>query len=284
MAWFFGKKRKQKEESAKESMNEQKSLEQSGETDAQETNVQKSAPAQQGTFPPAISDTYVGRGESYGPWDIDDENVPDYDDFLSMGSYYLPFMRGIELRVKANRQTNQILGTTITFGSSSLEIEAFAAPKTLGIWQDIREDLLRVNEKASEKEGVFGTEVMLPVVLKGGRTVTTRVVGVDGPRWMLRGIFSGPAASGEGAEADALNQFFANIVVERGDEPLAPRDLIPMHPPVTPNQRKAALAAAQQEQDGVDTNLEPPTGPFDSDQQVEVKTTLSRGPMFSEVR
>ena len=27
-----------------------------------------------------------------------------------------------------------------------------------------------------------------------------------------------------------------------------------------------------------------PKGPFDSDQQVEVKTTLSRGPMFSEVR
>lgn len=279
MAWFFGKKRKQKEESARESVNEQKSLEQGDETSANETDQ-----TQQAAFPPAASDTYEGRGESYGPWDIDDENVPDYDDYLAMGSYYLPFMRGIELRVKANRQTNQILGTTISFGSSSLEIEAFAAPKTLGIWQDIREDLLRVNEAASEKEGVFGTEVMLPVVLKGGRTVTTRVVGVDGPRWMLRGIFSGPAASGEGAEADALNQFFANIVVERGDEPLAPRDLIPMHPPVTPNQRKAALAAAQQEQDGVDTNLEPPTGPFDSDQQVEVKTTLSRGPMFSEVR
>lgn len=279
MAWFFGKKRKQKEESAKESVNEQKSLEQGDETSTSETDQ-----TQQAAFPPAASDTYEGRGESYGPWDIDDENVPDYDDYLAMGSYYLPFMRGIELRVKANRQTNQILGTTISFGSSSLEIEAFAAPKTLGIWQDIREDLLRVNEAASEKEGVFGTEVMLPVVLKGGRTVTTRVVGVDGPRWMLRGIFSGPAASGEGAEADALNWFFANIVVERGDEPLAPRDLIPMHPPVTPNQRKAALAAAQQEQDGVDTNLEPPTGPFDSDQQVEVKTTLSRGPMFSEVR
>lgn len=279
MAWFFGKKRKQKEESAKESVNEQKSLEQGDETSTSETDQ-----TQQAAFPPAASDTYEGRGESYGPWDIDDENVPDYDDYLAMGSYYLPFMRGIELRVKANRQTNQILGTTISFGSSSLEIEAFAAPKTLGIWQDIREDLLRVNEAASEKEGVFGTEVMLPVVLKGGRTVTTRVVGVDGSRWMLRGIFSGPAASGEGAEADALNWFFANIVVERGDEPLAPRDLIPMHPPVTPNQRKAALAAAQQEQDGVDTNLEPPTGPFDSDQQVEVKTTLSRGPMFSEVR
>ena len=27
-----------------------------------------------------------------------------------------------------------------------------------------------------------------------------------------------------------------------------------------------------------------PKGPFDSDQQVQVETTLSRGPMFSEVR
>ncbi len=38
----------------------------------------------------------------------------------------------------------------------------------------------------------------------------------------------------------ALNKFFSNIVVERGEEPLAPRDLIPMHPPVTPAERKAA--------------------------------------------
>ncbi|KFI84656.1 hypothetical protein BPULL_0125 [Bifidobacterium pullorum] len=160
--------------------------------------------------------------------------MPDYDEYLDMGSYYLPFLLGIQLRIKANRKTGQVLGATITFGASSLEIEAFAAPKTMGLWDDMRADLLAANDKATQKAGVFGTEVMLPVTIKGGRTVMTRVVGIDGPRWMLRGVFSGRAAVAEGPETDALNKFFADIVVERGDEPLAPRDLIPMHPPVTP--------------------------------------------------
>lgn len=235
---------------------------------------------------PEPSAVYEGRGDERGPWDVDDEDVPDYDDYLDLGSYYLPFLQGIELRVKANRATQQVLGSTITYGSSSLEIEAFAAPKTMGLWDDVRADLIEANKAASEVDGVFGTELSLPVVVKGGRKVLTRIVGVDGPRWMLRGIFSGKAATDpEHDETKALNEFFANIVVERGDDPLAPRDLIPMHPPVAPAERKAAKEASEQEGNDEKTDIPgKPKGPFDSDHQVEVKTTLSRGPMFSEVR
>ncbi|WP_137652121.1 DUF3710 domain-containing protein [Bifidobacterium moukalabense] len=235
---------------------------------------------------PEPSAVYEGRGNERGPWDVNDEDVPDYDDYLDLGSYYLPFLQGIELRVKANRATQQVLGSTITYGSSSLEIEAFAAPKTMGLWNDVRADLIEANKAASEIDGVFGTELALPVVVKGGRKVMTRIVGVDGPRWMLRGIFSGKAATDpEHDETKALNRFFADVVVERGDDPLAPRDLIPMHPPVAPAERKAAKEASEQEGNDGKTDIPgKPKGPFDSDHQVEVKTTLSRGPMFSEVR
>ena len=82
----------------------------------------------------------------------------------------------MQLRIKANRSTQQVLGSTITFGSSSLEIEAFAAPKTLGLWDDVRGDLLEANKAASEVDGVFGTELKLPVNVKGGKTVK-RLVG-----------------------------------------------------------------------------------------------------------
>ena len=237
---------------------------------------------------PEASSEYVGRGEERGPWDVDDEDVPDYDDYLDLGAYYLPFMQHIELRIKANRATRAILGSTITYKNSSLEIEAYAAPKTLGLWEDWRDDFLAANKKASAVEGVFGTELRLPVEIKGGKTLTTRIVGVDGPRWMLRGIFSGVAATDPDAEeTEALNRFFSDIVVERGEEPLAPRDLIPMHPPVAPAERKAAKAPAEGEPEGTEDLKDVPTrpdGPLSQDQQTEVKTTLSRGPMFSEVR
>ncbi|WP_291785796.1 DUF3710 domain-containing protein [Bifidobacterium sp.] len=271
----FGKKKRQSEEALEASAEENEEA-----VDAAE-NVDE---AQEGVALPKPSAEYEGRGDKHGPWDVEDENVPDYDEYLDMGSYYLPFLKGIELRVKANRATQQVLGTTITYGSSSVEIEAFAAPKTLGLWDDVRADLIEANKDAKEVEGVFGTELALPVIVKGGRKVLTRIVGVDGPRWMLRGIFSGKAATDpEGEEAKALNQFFADIVVERGDDPLAPRDLIPMHPPVAPAERKAAKAAAEEAEQKTEIPGKP-KGPFDSDQQVEVKTTLSRGPMFSEVR
>ena len=271
----FGKKKHQSEEALEAAAEENEEA-----VDAAE-NVDE---AQEVVALPESSAEYEGRGDERGPWDVEDENVPDYDEYLDMGSYYLPFLKGIELRVKANRATQQVLGTTITYGSSSVEIEAFAAPKTLGLWDDVRADLIEANKDAKEVEGVFGTELALPVTVKGGRKVLTRIVGVDGPRWMLRGIFSGKAATDpEGEEAKALNQFFADIVVERGDDPLAPRDLIPMHPPVAPAERKEAKAAAEEAEQKTEIPGKP-KGPFDSDQQVEVKTTLSRGPMFSEVR
>lgn len=277
----FGKKKRQSEEALEASAEENEEA-----VDAAE-NVDE---AQEGVALPKPSAEYEGRGDKHGPWDVEDENVPDYDEYLDMGSYYLPFLKGIELRVKANRATQQVLGTTITYGSSSVEIEAFAAPKTLGLWDDVRADLIEANKDAKEVEGVFGTELALPVTVKGGRKVLTRIVGVDGPRWMLRGIFSGKAAiDPDSPETEALNKFFAGIVVERGEEPLAPRDLIPMHPPVAPAERKAAKAAAEAgEANGKehfkDIPDNKPKGPLSQDQQTEVKTTLSRGPMFSEVR
>lgn len=222
------------------------------------------------------------RGVDHGPWDSDDEDVIDYDDYLDIGALMLPFLQKSELRLKANRETGQVLGATVTYGGSSLELEAFAAPRSLGMWDDVRRDLIKANPKAKEVDGVFGTELMLPVTLRG-KELMTRIVGVDGPRWMLRGIFSGPAAQ-EGDEKDVLDRYFSDLVIVRGEEPLAPRDLIPMHTPVTPSQRAAARGDQEGEDQAKDQIPDRPEGPFDSDQQTEVKTTLSRGPMFSEVR
>lgn len=241
--------------------------------------------------PTEPSEEYEDRGDLYGPWDVDEENAPDDDEYLDLGGYLLPVLPGMELRVKATRATRQVLGCIVTLGRSSLEVESFAAPKTLGLWDDVRADLLEGNAKATEHPGVFGMEVSLPVTDKAGRTLHTRIVGVDGPRWMLRGIFSGPAATGSGDETEALNRFFASVIVVRGEEPLAPRDLIPLHAPLTPEQRREARENAEKKEKGADAKKDGrpsipsrPTGPFDSDQQTEVKSTLSRGPMFSEVR
>ncbi len=278
----FGKKKQHDTEAADEDV---KAAEAANAAAKEDSEIAERTAAE--ALPQASSD-YEGRGETRGPWDVGDADVPDYDEYLDLGAYYLPFMKQIELRIKANRSTGAVLGATVTYKNSSLEVEAYAAPKTLGLWEDLREDFLESNAKAKAVNGVFGTEITLPVSVKGGKSVSTRIVGVDGPRWMLRGIFSGTAATDPHAqETQALNRFFADIVVERGEEPLAPRDLIPMHPPVTPAERKAAVSDEDETVEGKEHLKDVPTrpdGPLSQDQQTQVKTTLSRGPMFSEVR
>lgn len=158
----FGKKKSKKEaEPAVEPVDEDKVA-------AEAANAAAKAESAE-TVLTEPSSEYQGRGEERGPWDVNDEDVPDYDDYLDLGAYYLPFLQGIQLRIKANRATQQVLGSTITFGSSSLEIEAFAAPKTLGLWDDVRGDLLEANKAASEVDGVFGTELKLPVNVRAAR-------------------------------------------------------------------------------------------------------------------
>lgn len=233
---------------------------------------------------------FSDRGEANGPWDIEDENVPDYDDYLDIGSLFLPMIPmqydNAGLRLKADRASGTVLGAVITVGNSTLELEAYAAPKTMGLWDDVRADLLEANSEASEIDGTFGKELLLPVHLKSG-TVMTRIVGVDGPRWMLRGIFAGKAAQDGEEQKDVLDKYFTRIVVARGEEPLAPRDMIPMHAPITPAQRRA-MAEAEANGESVDDAATEipgkPKGPLSSDHETETKTTLSRGPMFSEVR
>lgn len=280
----FGKKKKNRETEAIASQTEDMAKEDAQlDDESQQGDDAAAGERMTGQIPEETSMTYEGRGEEYGPWDIDEDNAPDFDEYMSLGAFYIPFVRGIQLRIKASRADNTLLGATVTIGRSSLELEAFAAPKTLGLWDDVREDLLEGNANAKEVPGIFGAEIELPVKLDNGKVHTTRIVGVDGPRWMLRGIFSGPAAEDpKSPEAEILNRFFSDIVVDRGEEPLAPRDLIPMAPPLTPNERRERDAA---QRDGEGAQLPgKPEGPFNSDQETETKTTLSRGPMFSELR
>src|SRR5262249_57321110 len=57
-----------------------------------------------------------------------------------------------------------------------------------------------------------------------------RFLGVDGPRWFLRGVISGPAA-GRPEIAAPLEQVFAGVVVARGDHPVPPRDMLEIQLP-----------------------------------------------------
>src|SRR5688572_20320131 len=92
----------------------------------------------------------------------------------------------------------------------------------------------------------------------------TRFLGVDGPRWFLRGMISGPAA--EDAEAaQQLEAAFRQIVVARGTEPMPVREQLPLTLPAQAAAQLARQQAAGQPAPGqprpAQASGQPPAGP-----------------------
>jgi hypothetical protein len=196
--------------------------------------------------------------ETAGPWD--EADAP--DDGLArvdLGSLRLPALPGLELRVDLNQQ-QQVIGATLRHGDSLLQVSAFAAPRVDGIWDDVRVELARSasGQGASlrEVDGPFGPELAGTVLAvpppQPGQAAPAapvrrpaRFLGVDGPRWFLRGMITGPAAA-DPAAAGPLEQAFRGIVVVRGSAPMPVRDPLPL---ALPPQAAAQLAEQQAAQE-----------------------------------
>jgi hypothetical protein len=193
--------------------------------------------------------------ETTGPWDAADA-PEDGLARIDLGALRLPALSGMELRVDVNPQ-QQVVGASLRSGESLLQLSVFAAPRAGGLWDDVRAELARSasgqGASLSEVEGPFGTElagtVLLPGPAEPGATTPPRPVrrparflGVDGPRWFLRGMLSGPAVD-EPDGAAALEDAFRSIVVVRGAEPMPVREQLPM---TLPPQLAAQMAAQQQ--------------------------------------
>ena len=187
-----------------------------------------------------------------GPWDAGDRypELPRVD----LGSLLVPVAP--EFQVHITFAENQGAWVTVHHGGGELQLQAFAAPRRESIWRDIRPEIMaEVNGaggRCEEREGPFGVEILAHVPAQQGNPasgfVPIRFVGVDGPRWFLRGLFQGPATV-DPAAAAPLEALIREVVVVRGEQPMPPRDLLELRLPPDAAQALAeqqALAAQQQ--------------------------------------
>lgn len=187
-----------------------------------------------------------------GPWDITERSTG--NKYIDLGGIFIKSNPGLSLRLEADTNTQQVIAVTLQLGEGTLQVQAFAAPKSSGIWDDIRREIsVSVRKQGGQVEvsdGAFGRQLVtrVPAELPDGQRVyrIARFVGVDGPRWFLRGVFSGKAVL-PGPDATALEEVLRNIVVNRGSEPMAPRDLLPMRVPQNIQDAAAQQQAADQE-------------------------------------
>lgn len=180
-----------------------------------------------------------------GPWDRADLPADEVTR-LDLGGLQVPVLEGLEIRVEVGAE-QEVTGATLVAPDSALALSAFAAPRREGLWDEIRAEIVAALESgggsADETQGPFGPELSatVPSDGSGGRPpglAPARFVGVDGPRWFLRGVFTGVAAV-DPEQAVTLEEAFRLVVVDRGSEAMAPRDPLPMRLP-----REAVEAAA----------------------------------------
>lgn len=187
---------------------------------------------------PEVEVTAVVVDRSAGPFDVTE--VDGREGRVDLGALWMQGVPGMELRLEVDQASQQVNAATAVLADSALQLQAFAAPRSGALWDEIRAEIAAAVETqggtAEEHEGVLGTELRtrMPSAGPDDRTVfaPATFLGVDGPRWFLRGVLSGRAAVDPEAAA-VLEGVFAGIVVVRGAEARAPRELLPLTMPNT---------------------------------------------------
>lgn len=173
--------------------------------------------------------------ETGGPFDL--VEVPTIRPYVDFGGIKVAPREGLQLRLEVDERAKRVVAVTLDYQGSLLQVQAFSAPKTTGLWHQVRGEiaaqLASQGAQVEEAEGALGSELVAITAVseeQGGGTRTVRFVAVDGPRWMLRGVMMGAAADDAKAR-EGIVELFRDIVVVRGDQPMPPSELLPLQVP-----------------------------------------------------
>ena len=169
----------------------------------------------------------VEQGPTSGPYDVDD--LPEGDDTprMDLGSLLIAPAEDVEVRLQVEEETERVQAVVVAGQDGAVELRAFAAPRNGDLWTEVRPkiaaDFAQRGGTADEREGRFGTELVCRITVRtpDGSTGTqpSRIIGVNGPRWMLRATLLGrPAVEPE--TAGAWEDLIGQVAVRRGSHPM----------------------------------------------------------------
>jgi Protein of unknown function (DUF3710) len=179
----------------------------------------------------------AGLNTGGGPWDSG-STPADGLDRVDLGSLRVPPREGAELRLQVDENSGEVQSVMLAADEGALELRAFAAPRNGDLWSEVRPqiagDVSRHGGTADEREGRWGTELVcqMQVVLPDGNQALqpSRIIGVNGDRWMLRATFLGQPAV-EPEQAGDWENALATVVVHRGNHAMPVGDALPLSLP-----------------------------------------------------
>lgn len=179
-----------------------------------------------------------GNRATDGPFDDSEANP--VRPYIDLGGIKILPREGLNLRLEVEEQSKRIVAVGLDYADSSLQVQPFAAPRSGGLWDEtrvqLRDQVKAQGGRVEERDGALGKELLAEVPAtanEGSGLRLARFIGIDGPRWFLRGVIGGAGASDPEAAAK-VEDLFRSIVVVRGGAPMPPRDLIPLKMPATP--------------------------------------------------
>lgn len=183
-----------------------------------------------------------------GPFDVSE--VPAMRPYVDLGGIKIAPREGLQMRLDVDERAKRVVAASLNYEGSVLQVQAFAAPKKSGLWNQVRSEVARqMSEQGAqvqEEAGELGPELAVRTKApadQGGGVRLVRFVGVDGPRWMLRGVIMGKAAGDAETRAKVI-QLFREVVVVRGDQPMPPSELLPLQVPAGLQQQGGAAGEA----------------------------------------
>jgi Protein of unknown function (DUF3710) len=212
-------------------------------------------------------------GKVSGPWDAAD-GFPAMER-VDLGSLQIPVLPGVDIQLVFAEQHGAWV--TARYGENEMQLQAFAAPKSGALWDEVRGEIAAelggAGGTCEERIGPFGTELLASVPAEPGQPRAgmrpVRFAGVNGPRWFLRALFAGDAAVDPGAAAP-LEALMREVVVVRGDHPMPPREMLELRLP--PDAAKALEEQARAQQAQQENRFSQAPDPFE------------RGPEITETR
>lgn len=179
----------------------------------------------------------TNHDRALGPWDESEVDFGNAAERLDLGGLLVPANPGVDLQVQVDEASGRIALVTLATGSASVQVQAYAAPRSGGMWQDVRKQIAGSISSSGglvdEVEGEFGIELRAQVKGADGNLQPARFVGIEGPRWFLRAVFLGQAAR-PGEQASVLEAAVRSLVVVRGSEAMPMGSPIPMRMPDAP--------------------------------------------------
>lgn len=165
-----------------------------------------------------------------GPFDGDSVDIAgfDFSDFaqgvLDLGSMRIALPHNSQVQVEMGESGPRMVHIATEFGRVTPVV--FAAPTSAGQWaestEQITQGMIGDGLETDIEQGPWG-----PEIVGRGENGTIRVIGVEGPRWLLRMTTTAPRDKAEGLR-DLAREITARTFVYRGDNPVLAGNSLPV--------------------------------------------------------